>query len=431
MRVAFCALLGRRRPVWRRSKAQNRGFQLSIYIHSHHTQWAVGQGFFRTGHVNAADITVDYAYDCGSFDRSARNREIATFAASRTRPLDVVYLSHFHADHVNGVPELFRRVGVERFVIPFVPPVERLIIFAAYAAEPGEPGPAVPAGWYEELIIDPAATLGALGNEVEVIVATQDGTELPQGPFEGSQDDDYAAVWAPPATATGPSASVDIVRGPRRQPLWLWAPYVLSATRSRQAAFIGALAGELGRDAASVEQGLQDAAQVRRLVTVEKVSLVKAYRMASPDLNLTSLCLYSGLTPGSVPRSHHWRSRKGGVDRPEIAAWDLQPGWLGTGDAPLGNAANVDDLRAHYLSVLDGVGVFALPHHGSRHDFHKDLLAMFGPRQPTCVVGVGVGNTYGHPHASVVQAVADHGSHLVAVTGSASSRWTSSATTRV
>jgi len=67
------------------------------------------------------------------------------------------------------------------------------------------------------------------------------------------------------------------------------------------------------------------------------------------------------------------------------------------------------ELAKYFEPALDEVGTFALPHHGSRRSFHADLLAMFNGQMPTCVVGAGVDNKYGHPHTPVVQAVGDYG----------------------
>ncbi len=404
---------------------------MSVYVYTQHTQWAVGQGFFRTGDVAIENLEVGYVYDCGSFDADARSREIRAVATRRVKPFDVVYLSHFHDDHVNGVPQLVRDVGVRRFVIPLVPPAERLIAFAASSRAPGDVDPGA-AGWYERFIVDPEGALAGLGEGVEVLQVEPGGAALPQGEVPEAPDGDFAAAFAPPAAASRGVAMVTIgVAASVQEPLWIWAPYVLQRARSGQAAFVAALATELGRDAALVSTQLDDAAQVQDLVVNKKDALTRAYAAVAKNLNLTSLCLYSGLAPRPLNAASHWRSRRGGVNRPEIAAWDLQPGWLGTGDAPLGSRTSVKEVSDHYRDVLPGVGAFALPHHGSRHDFHRDLLTMFGSGQPTCFVGAGAENQYKHPHAEVVQAVSDHGSHFVAVTGSELSRWTSSATTRV
>lgn len=404
---------------------------MPVYVYTHHTQWAVGQGFFRTGEVTVGNVQVDYAYDCGSLNRAAREREIRTVAAGREKPFDVVYLSHFHDDHVNGVPQLVRDAGVRRFVIPLVPPAERLLAFAASSGPPGDPDPGAP-GWYEGFIVDPVGALTALGEGVDVIQVEPGGADLPGGAVPEVPDGDFAASFTPPASASQGAAmvTIDVATAPQG-PLWIWAPYVLQRARSGQGAFLDALATELGRDRGLLATQLDEEAVVHDLVVNQRDALIRAYALVAKNLNLTSLCLYSGLAPASVSVASHWRSRRGGVSRPEVAAWDLQPGWLGTGDAPLGTQASAKEISDHYRSVLAGVGALALPHHGSRYDFHQDLLAMFGPAQPTCFVGADVGNQYKHPHTEVVQAVADHGSHLVAVTGSETSRWRSSATTRV
>ena len=405
---------------------------MQVSVNSHHTQWAVGQGFFRSGRVSAGNRIIEYVYDCGSLSAIARDREISEYAARGGSSIDVVYLSHFHADHVNGVPELVRRAGVQRFVIPLVSPAERLLVYAEAAITTTDPDSGSAAEWYRALIVNPESALRSVAEDAEVVTATPEQSLLVSDTRESLADDEIEVLWKPPGAGTSAAAELSAVGSAGvSRPLWVWAPYVLTPASSRQALFVAALAAELGQAVGTVEERLLDDAYVRELVNLHESELKRAYGKVSAGLNLTSLCLFSGPAPGQRDWSRHWRTRGGGVDRPEVAAWDVRPGWLGTGDAPLRRRALARELADHYREALDEVGTFALPHHGSEHSFHADLLAMFNGSMPTCVVGAGVGNNYGHPHAGVVQAVADCGSHLVVVTGSESSRWTSSATSHL
>jgi len=51
-----------------------------------------------------------------------------------------------------------------------VPPAERLLVFAAAALDPSDPDPDAPEGWHADLIVNPAAALRSLSDEVEVVV---------------------------------------------------------------------------------------------------------------------------------------------------------------------------------------------------------------------------------------------------------------------
>ncbi len=70
-----------------------------------------GQSILLTNQTNAALI------DCGGTRTPGNNAADALLATGRTR-IDVVVLTHFHADHVNGMLDLLERVNVNTLLVP-------------------------------------------------------------------------------------------------------------------------------------------------------------------------------------------------------------------------------------------------------------------------------------------------------------------------
>ncbi|WP_165350344.1 MBL fold metallo-hydrolase [Xylanimonas protaetiae] len=379
---------------------------------------------------------MNYVYDCGSVGSTARCKaEIRTYTSGDGAPskVDMVFLSHFDQDHVNRVKDLVAAIPVERFVIPLVSAPERLL---ALARSLDSREPIDPDGWYASFVVNPRGALTALPNQAgdaEII-------EIPPGTTPEFADDDVlaagdvteptgaATTWVPPLV-TRPARIEAATRGGRTRPVWLWETYVLADVTDRQRLFVQALAQELCVDAESLAKDIDRTACVRSLVMNESRALRKAYEAVSTDLNFTSLMLYSGPVNaiGTGNSAKSWRTRHGGVDRAEIAAWDVRPGWLGTGDAPLNSAGRLKEFGRVFERHLPNVGTFALPHHGSRWSLDPVLLDMFSPPLPACVVSATTPR-YGHPHPETQTAVHDRGFHLVQVTGDPRSRWTSSAT---
>lgn len=90
----------------------------------------------------------------------------------------------------------------------------------------------------------------------------------------------------------------------------------------------------------------------------------------------------------------HWRPRS-----------DECVGWLGTGDAPLGEPKVWADFGAHYKKELLQTGTVLAPHHGAAPlggpRFYNPKL---NPRSGMlAVISVGKSNTYGHPRAAVLK----------------------------
>ncbi|CAF4075530.1 unnamed protein product [Rotaria sp. Silwood2] len=73
---------------------------------------------------------VKFVFDCGSNSiRSYLDREIADYKARELNGhLNLLILSHFDADHVNGVFNLLGGIKCDRLVIPYYDPIERLLL---------------------------------------------------------------------------------------------------------------------------------------------------------------------------------------------------------------------------------------------------------------------------------------------------------------
>ncbi|VVN40051.1 hypothetical protein PS634_05356 [Pseudomonas fluorescens] len=101
----------------------------------------VGQGVFSSGMIssdNGSDKTFWWVFDCGTHMRrhlpllDAELNNLATMIGTPSggqRPrIDLVFISHFDKDHVNGLLTLLERFQVGRLVLPFIPLYERLLI---------------------------------------------------------------------------------------------------------------------------------------------------------------------------------------------------------------------------------------------------------------------------------------------------------------
>ena len=83
---------------------------------------AVGQGAFYTERFYEGETSVFNAvYDCGT--SSSNNylfKAIDDFAKEKNS-IDLVFVSHFHGDHVNGINRLLGQCEAKKIVIPLMP----------------------------------------------------------------------------------------------------------------------------------------------------------------------------------------------------------------------------------------------------------------------------------------------------------------------
>lgn len=89
-----------------------------------------GQGLFYTGEINLSNReTFKFIYDCGGNNISgAINQHI-----TQGDVIDMLVISHFDDDHINGLPNLFNKVSkIKRIFIPYYRGKEDYLLLMAY-----------------------------------------------------------------------------------------------------------------------------------------------------------------------------------------------------------------------------------------------------------------------------------------------------------
>ena len=95
----------------------------------------VGQGLFYSGKIVVnEDKSFNFVYDCGTHSkREYLKTSIKRYSNSikdnnNKKKLDLLVISHFDADHINGLETLLSEVDeMETVVLPYYTPEERLL----------------------------------------------------------------------------------------------------------------------------------------------------------------------------------------------------------------------------------------------------------------------------------------------------------------
>ena len=390
------------------------------------TDHAVGQGLMCSGELSDDDgnSLLTYVYDCGSSESNnvdLLKREVRASIGFRER-VDVLYLSHFDEDHVNGVKFLARERKIGTIVVPATSLAERVLRFGGTHGANASSVSDIDA----EIIRDPQAGLTEVSPDSDILVVGEtsplsrgnDQAEIGEGEVEVSPVDSNGAIH---------------VRTPKSS-VWMLKPWTVPEVASSKALFLRELKF---KDEVALEKG------VRRLLQSDagRDAVRKAYESAlkkvrkSDVMNFTSLCLYSG--PAVLPKATHrarrvptgvftssgWQVREERAERSDVGAWGVRPGWIGTGDALLKEKKRSSRFELEYSQVADLVGSITLPHHGSKRNFSRTIM-FNSPKSMVAVASSGTKNTYGHPSPEVLAAVSSSGGHLVSVNESEDSRFT-------
>ncbi len=100
----------------------------------------VGQGLFYSASIGDKYGRVfNFVYDCGTFydkDKKLLNEKIRNCFSGDT--IDALFISHFHKDHISGIPELIKRYEIKYVFLPFFTKEELILLRKKYGWEVGD-----------------------------------------------------------------------------------------------------------------------------------------------------------------------------------------------------------------------------------------------------------------------------------------------------
>ena len=422
-------------------------------LHYRRNQRPVGHGCFHSGHLwlEGEPEVFRYIYDCGAKRRHYRESEINAYLAMfpGEAKLDVLFISHLHADHVNGLNHLLASVKCDTAVIPYVSPFERLCFVTADVAS-GSPD-------FDRLqfVLDPVGWLSVRGVGTIIVASGEEGGPSLPGPGPSMGPNEFRdrhgirldlkpgkpispkQAGTNPIISGAPSRSTSVrhlihtmpllLDGPSGSTLtWEFLTYVHPEDKRMQM-FRALVRNEFPKLAAVLQKN-RLRFDTRPLIDILKTTaqrnvLVQIFRHVFPSLNATSLCLYSGPSPsatdpniGRLARAclGHGIANDGHVAHPAecralpiYESWQAlesyQPrcGWLGTGDSELSSPERRRLFLEHYAKYTNNTTTFLLPHHGSRDNFHEQIAEL---RIPLYSVAAPSGSTH-HPHREVLRSI--------------------------
>lgn len=409
------------------------------------THHSVGQGLMSSGVLKIwreseqgsvsqiARLTT--VFDCGTVTGNAneRNERICAemnWLSHSTNRIDVLYISHFDEDHVNGLPLLVPRFKPRKIVIPAVTAAERLMRIVA-TRNADELLQVSEETW--NLVVDPISHLGNMaGDETEIIPleprmdAGVDSSDLRVPP--GRSPDDAPMVTLP----TKKNFGQGVVWSSMGEAVWILRPWVQPPVQLRTNVFITALGYP---DEKTFNNSLPS---LLENIEVERGKIRAAYEKAvarkTDLLNFTSLCLYSGPPPSlnfeadskECKECGFWFAPiEGGCmtrsSRGLIRVCSRKPGWISTGDATLKPRSALGRFTGAFKDVFGITGQVTLPHHGSRNNIRSEMIEAL-PEETIWIASSGSTNTYRHPSHEVLHMLASSGRQIVLVNESPNSR---------
>ncbi len=393
-------------------------------------QLPVGQGGFLVSEITGpCGSSFTYAFDCGSLNREHFEQGLSYCSPGR---IDVLFISHLDADHINGIDALMAHMHVDTVILPCLDALHVTMI-ACEAI-----GPAGIRMSVQTFLADPTQWFAVRG--VKRILHLQRGSndetqpfnpvseeEPGNGPLDRDEKQDQGiqyTIHSIGASVTDLEASKNIVVealgeqtvltiGHSKIPLWQLVPYVHPFPEDVIWSFhqaVGKMLPNIFTKRSICSKGF-----TKRLIEVladeeRRKALKRCYAILSSDNNKPSLSLYSGAHPGirkniSIDRTDaqtFWRHSNSSPMLRWSGSRHTREGagsWLSTGDANLQSSETRRPWLARYRNVLRDLDVLVLPHHGSNRSIHQEVLENSG--DAILLVCAAIGRAK-HPHPSLL-----------------------------
>lgn len=335
--------------------------------------YPVGFGaFYVEEHRNTDGETMTMVYDCGTSSRE----DLLTSAIKKQFPeenmvIDILFISHFHKDHISGIPELKEHCIIKKVVIPYIPMEDRALF--AYSDSGLE--------IYEQLIVNTEAYFGERTKVIRI------ASELSEGERNNLSEEIFKSGAKLPV---GLPASSD----------WFFIPF--NYDYQEQISDFKKKLSEKGLDYNSLTN--------TRYIIDNGEKIKKAYREIYPGnkQNEISLAVFSGTESSWWWMNFHYRGSY------FLEDCYFSPNCLYLGDASLKKAGFLNRLNQRLWECMQRtveIGTIQIPHHGSKYNFDAQILK---PRVLAIISCNFV--LYRLPHTPVVRDIVKAGAHPIAVT---------------
>lgn len=381
----------------------------------------IGQGGFFTETLSNGHQTKTFVYDCGGFNHSQKAMEkyLSSYINPQTqlksnKEIEAVFISHFHADHMNGLQYLLDHSEVKYLVLPQL--TEEAVV-EALVYNFCQTNTFNRINQFLVNLYNRSKSENRDEKKTRIIqVEEANDSWIPEEiHIEGQTNDELSIrAWNPIKhnnldlfqKSSIPSGTI-LYCGD-----WLYIPFNSNTTSKKRKQLRVKLEKELG-----VNITIENISKLLKGLGVEKCKEIYD-KVFEKQHNGYSMTLFSG-----TARLHaikkccdlKFPNKKNYYCHPKYCHNCWNPNLLYTGDFEPENSYN--ELMYFYNSLWRKIASIQIPHHGSKHNFDERLYEypIIG------IVSVGNNNPYNHPDIDTLIKIQEHGCHPVIVTEDKSS----------
>lgn len=358
--------------------------------------YPAGQGaFYREAFYRDGKNIFNAVYDCGSkteYGRNNINKCIDNWEGKRE--VDILFISHFHEDHISNIKNLNEKCHIKNIVAPRLNQKNINILKLSYLVNIDAINLKESTRQYFDILDD---LRSLCGKETKIYVINTIGNENYY--YESNT---YDGAFNPGNIQDLNIIGVDIEKD------WKFITYAIENEISYRVI----------RDIEEkLKININNRIRIEELLDIlddkEKFeNLKRLFRATSNNKNRDmsnelSLTLYSGPTGNSYRLANHcfYPNRFPSLEPTSC---------LYFGDFNAKNNLNelIDFYENNYVSLND-IGILQLPHHGSSGSFNEDLIHRFN--NCVYVASAGINSQYKHPNKTVVKKISEENNRVLFV----------------
>ncbi|MCK4351790.1 MBL fold metallo-hydrolase [candidate division WOR-3 bacterium] len=336
------------------------------------------------------------------------------------RDIDLIIISHLHDDHVIGLEELLNGISVKTVILPYLTPLERLIVALMKINLPN---------WYYRFLSDPIVFLLERGVDRIVLIGGSEGEEgftIPRWPEGEGPENKMSRLLLKKELPDDKELQEKIKENEADK----WLDYLNTGKVlvKRHTGYVTVSGFWLFRffnykiEEKNVVQfnnclrnkniNTTNNEKIRQVIENKKKrnELKGCYKELNKDLNNTSLMVYHGPIGGLHISTRFFTnlffptcpSLYYRYAFPMLASCYRSIGCLFTGDIDLNHKWN--EIEKHFTPCFSNISIVQIPHHGSRKNWGKNpnLLSKISDFS-LWIASAGISNRFGHPYIGVTE----------------------------
>lgn len=319
-------------------------------------------------------------YDCGSTSKVRVECHVSKLAdRNDIDVIEYVFISHFHEDHVNGLPTLLEKFDVRHVVMPLMSEEDMYLLWLGRQLRQTHPNVITDLGsgdFVDRLILNPAGAVERYseGTEVGFVAPQDDRAQGRMAPTENADNHPFRVDGMPRAQKAPQAAvikdEITLETGESSE-CWRYVPFTIRYAEK---------ADELKRGLAKL--GIRSYSDVVDHVRKHGHKDIRdTYKkVIGSRFNLYSMAVYSYSPHIDLDQRVKTCAASTSWYRERIEGRKFKAPCLYLGDYEAEKDENWNDLASYFKSKtghypLDGLGCLQIPHHGSHHNFNNEFIS--------------------------------------------------------